>query len=176
VLLGCSASGDGRDRSRGSGGAAGAGGVGGFGRDSGLPGFDGASGCQTTLSGIVYDPAGKLPLFNVVVYVPSEALEPIGQGAGCQTCDGHFSGRPIAAALSDSAGKFRLNLERVPQRENIPLVVQVGKWRRELVIPRATECVDTPVAEGSVGGARRLGRARMSVPKDRHRGFGILDG
>jgi len=162
LLLGCSASGDGRERAHASGGTGGSGGIG-FDRDGGLPGIDGGHGCVTTLSGTVYDPAGKLPLFNVVVYVPSEPLEPISQGAGCQTCDGHFSGRPIAAALSDAAGKFSLNLEHVPQRENIPLVVQVGKWRRELTIPKATECVDTPVAERSV----RLPRDRSegNLPK-----------
>jgi hypothetical protein len=57
-------------------------------------------GCPTSLSGSVYDPAGNLPLYNVVVYVPSETLAPIAEGAGCETCDGNFSGRPVAASVS----------------------------------------------------------------------------
>lgn len=105
-----------------------------------------ASGCATTLSGVARDPAGKLPLYNVVVYVPSEPLAPLVPGASCETCDGNFSGRPIAAAVSDAAGNFTLDITSVPQRENIPLVVQAGKWRRQVILPSATDCANTPVA------------------------------
>src|SRR5689334_23176763 len=70
----------------------------------------GAGGCRTTLSGITRDPAGSLPLYNVVVYVPSEPLAPIARGASCETCDGNFSGRPIAATVSDAAGAFTLDI------------------------------------------------------------------
>src|SRR6185369_18052220 len=87
--------------------------------------------------------AGKLPLYNVVVYVPSEALQPITSGAACETCDGNFSGRPIAAAVSDAAGHFTMDITKVPIRGNIPLVVQAGKWRRQVTIPSATDCSDT---------------------------------
>lgn len=104
------------------------------------PGGPTGSGCTTTVSGVTRDPAGQLPLYNVVVYVPSEPLAPIPRGARCETCDGDFSGRPIAAAVSDAAGKFTLDLTRVPARQNVPLVIQAGSWRREVTIPSVSDC------------------------------------
>jgi hypothetical protein len=120
-------------------------------------------GCATTVSGTVFDPAGKLPLYNVVVYVPSQPLAPIETGASCETCSGNFSGRPIAAALSDAAGRFRLSLDNVPQSEAVPLVIQVGKWRRQITLPAVTACADTPLDDGTV----RLPRDRTEgdLPK-----------
>ena len=61
---------------------------------SGGPGGPSGSGCPTSVSGVTRDPAGQLPLYNVVVSVPSEPLAPIPRGARCETCDGDFSGRP----------------------------------------------------------------------------------
>ena len=104
-----------------------------------------ASGCTTTLSGTTLDPAGTLPLYNVVVYVPSAPLEPLTRGASCETCDGNVSGRPIAATVSDAAGAFTLDISNVPARENIPLVIQAGKWRRQVTVAAATSCADTPL-------------------------------
>src|SRR5689334_3962009 len=79
----------------------------------------------TTLTGTVYDPAGNLPLYNALVYVPNAALEPIQEGVLCDKCGGTPSGQPIATALSDINGKFTLS--GVPSGSNVPLVVQVGK-------------------------------------------------
>src|SRR5262249_10947769 len=99
----------------------------------------------TTVSGTVYDPSGTLPLYNVVVYVPSEPLSPIAEGAACETCDGNFSGKPIAAALSDEAGKFSMDVSTLSVTKDVPVVIQVGKWRREITIPSITACADTPI-------------------------------
>lgn len=113
---------------------------------SGVGGSGGGGfGCPTTVSGTVFDPAGKLPLYNVVVYVPSEPLSPISEGASCETCDGNFSGKPIAAAVSDAAGKFSMDVSNVKTTTNVPVVIQVGKWRREITIPSIKACSDTPV-------------------------------
>jgi hypothetical protein len=57
------------------------------------------TGALTTVSGTVYDPSGTLPLYNVMVYVPNGPLEPLTEGATCNTCDVTVSGTPVATAL-----------------------------------------------------------------------------
>jgi hypothetical protein len=100
-------------------------------------------GATTSISGIVYDPAGVNPLYNVWVYVPNAPLEPIPTGAVCAACTANLSGEPIATAMTDATGRFKL--DGVPTGTNIPLVMQIGRWRRQIVIPTVTGCVDNPV-------------------------------
>lgn len=101
-----------------------------------------AGGATTTISGIVYDPAGNNPLYNAVVYVPNAAVQPLSRGATCDSCSSLFSGSPIAVAQTDAQGRFKL--EKAPDGDNIPLVVQIGKWRRQYTLPKVTSCQDNP--------------------------------
>ncbi|WP_437735747.1 carboxypeptidase regulatory-like domain-containing protein [Sorangium sp. So ce1335] len=107
-----------------------------------------AAGGKTTVSGTVYEPAGKVPLYNVIVYVPNSELDPITDGASCDRCNVTLSGDPIATALTDTKGRFVL--EDVPVGEDIPLVVQIGKWRRKITLPRVEACVDNPLEDGAI--------------------------
>jgi hypothetical protein len=101
---------------------------------------DCGSGPATTVRGTIYDPAGRLPLYNVMVYVPSAELEPIVEGVSCDRCDTTASGRPVAAAITDPSGAFVM--ENVPDGSNIPMVIQMGKWRRQIVLPEVRPCQD----------------------------------
>jgi hypothetical protein len=104
-----------------------------------------APGTSTTVSGTVYDPSGTLPLYNVMVYVPNTALEPLVEGASCNTCDVTVSGNPVTSAITNEAGKFVL--PDVPVGANVPLVIQVGKWRKEVTLANVTACTDNPIVD-----------------------------
>ena len=95
-------------------------------------------GGTTTVSGTVYAPNGTLPLYNVIVYVPNAPLAPMTQGITCDQCGTIASGDPIATTLTDASGHFVLS--NVPAGTNIPLVVQLGKWRRQTTISTVTAC------------------------------------
>jgi hypothetical protein len=95
---------------------------------------------KTTVTGTVYDPGGKLPLYNVMVYVPNAPLDPIVEGVTCDKCGTIASGQPVASALSDAAGNF--TMQDVPVGANIPVVIQTGKWRRQITLPMVRACQD----------------------------------
>ncbi len=100
-------------------------------------------GTTTSLSGVVYTPKGDLPLYNVNVFVPNAALDPIATGASCDRCETPISGNPLVHTTTDAEGKFVLH--DVPAGHDIPLVIQVGKWRRQVTIPDVTPCANTSV-------------------------------
>ena len=97
----------------------------------------------TSISGTVFAPNGTLPLYGVNVYVPATDPGPLDSGAVCARCDAGLQGGALAQAVTDEAGKF--TLQNVPVTDNVPIVVQVGKWRRQIVIPTVTACQDQPV-------------------------------
>jgi hypothetical protein len=119
------------------------------GEDTGI-GFDLDSGVScpegqaTILTGQVVSPAKSNPdpIFNAVVYVPASELEPFKKGVSCAKC-GTLEGvtKFKVAALTGADGKFKL--EGVPNGKNIPIVVQIGRWRRKIVLPEVKACVTT---------------------------------
>ncbi len=103
---------------------------------------------STTISGTIYDPAGVNPLYNIVAYVPNSTPQPFPQGAACAPCSALYTGDPIATALTDAAGNF--TIQNAPDGTNIPLVIQVGKWRKQLTIPTVAACQDNPQPDKSL--------------------------
>jgi hypothetical protein len=100
---------------------------------------------STTISGTIYDPAGKNPLYNVVAYVPNTTPQALTTGAACYSCSDLYTGDPIATSLSGTDGKF--TIPNAPDGTDIPLVIQIGKWRRQLTIPSVARCQDTAVPD-----------------------------
>jgi hypothetical protein len=120
-------------------------------------------GTPTTLSGTVYDPAGKVPLYNVIVYVPSAQVQPLdSSGATCSQCGGTVSGSPVAAVLTDASGHF--TLKNVPAGKNIPLVMQVGKWRRVVTLPSVPACAETAISDPTLTRLPR-NRSEGDIPR-----------
>jgi hypothetical protein len=105
------------------------------------------AGGDTTVSGTVFDPAGLHPLYDVIVYVPSAAVQPFPSGATCDQCSVVASGDPIVTTLTGPDGKFVLH--GVPPGHSIPLVLQLGKWRKQLTIPSVEACRDTKMDDPS---------------------------
>ncbi|HEY1956919.1 MAG TPA: carboxypeptidase regulatory-like domain-containing protein [Polyangiaceae bacterium] len=105
-------------------------------------------GQSTTVSGTVVTatPAqygAPDPIYNAIVYVPNAPLDPFPPGVACDKCGTPVSGNPVALTLSDVKGHF--TLKDVPVGTNIPLVVQIGRWRRQTTISTVNKCVDNPV-------------------------------
>src|SRR5581483_5908413 len=105
-----------------------------------------ANGKTTQLSGTIFMPNGTLPAYNAVVYVPNAPLDNIVAGASCDQCGTNVSGKPIVTTLTDASGHFVLN--DVPAGTDIPLVVQLGKWRRKFILPSVNACEENPVPPG----------------------------
>jgi hypothetical protein len=107
-----------------------------------------AAAAKTTVSGRVFDPAGKVPLYNVVLYVPNAPLDAIPTGPSCDRCDSPVSGKPIASALTDTKGEFVI--DNVPVGTGVPLVIQIGKWRRQITLPEVKPCTDNHVDDANL--------------------------
>ena len=126
----------------------GAGGAGGAGGCTGLQCQQvgcGGGNASTTLTGSVYTPKGDLPLYNAIVYVPNGPVQAFTPGVSCDTCGGAISGNPVTQTLTGPDGTFRL--ENVPAGPNIPLVIQMGRWRRQVVIPNVSPCQVTALTD-----------------------------
>ena len=107
-------------------------------------------GGSTTVTGTVYAPTPSTflppggmpdPLYNAVVYVPNAPVAPFTTGVTCDQCGAPASGSPLVTAVTGYDGRFTLT--DVPVGTNIPLVIQLGRWRRQVVIPNVAPCTTT---------------------------------
>jgi hypothetical protein len=102
----------------------------------------------TTLSGTVRDPAKVNPIYAAVVYVPNQKPDAVPQGLACDRCGARPSGEPLAISLSTANGGFQLT--NVPAGDDIPLVIQVGRWRRIVKVPHVVACSDNVITDADL--------------------------
>jgi hypothetical protein len=104
-----------------------------------------SGGGTTSISGTVFAPNGTLPIYNATVYVPLRTVAPVTTGVTCDRC-AELSGTPLVQTTTDESGHFQLT--NVPATSEVPVVIQVGKWRRQIKVPAVPACVDTVVDTG----------------------------
>ncbi len=117
--------------------------------DAGGIQVDADQGCPagkiTSISGVIYTPAKSSPdpIYNAAAFVPSGEIAAFPRGVRCDKCGALEGTKVRVATLSNSKGQFRL--EGVPAGKNIPFAVQIGRWRRKVVIPEVRACEDNPL-------------------------------
>ena len=87
------------------------------------------------VTGTIYDPSGRNPIYDVAVYIPGTALTELPRGVltGAQACSCSAL-YPSAAYASTSTGvDGSFTLQNVPVGAQ-NLVFQLGKWRRQVPI------------------------------------------
>ncbi len=105
---------------------------------------DCGDGQRTIVSGVVRDPAGRVPVYNAVVYILSGTLSYLPESASCEACADVSA---LSRAFTDETGHFELE---APAGVNVPLVIQIGKWRRELVLPLVKACSKNPTLDAEL--------------------------
>jgi hypothetical protein len=101
-------------------------------------------GVTTTVTGTVYSPNATDPLPDALVYVPNAAVQPFTPGVSCDNCGAAASGSPLVSTVTAVDGTFTLT--NVPVGASIPLVIQLGRWRRQVTLPSVTACVPNAAA------------------------------
>jgi hypothetical protein len=108
-------------------------------------------GAETTVSGTVYDPSGKNPIYNALVYIPSSPVTPLARGvptgADMCSCKSIVPADLVTSMPTGVDGTF--SLKNVPVGDDIQLVAQVGKWRRVMKI-KVEACKDNKQPDGSL--------------------------
>ncbi|HEY5962184.1 MAG TPA: hypothetical protein VIV60_36760, partial [Polyangiaceae bacterium] len=131
------------------------------------------AGKTTRITGKVYDPAGKNPLPNALVYIPNNAADPglkpfPTRTATCDVCGATAAGDPLVSAQTGTDGSFVL--ENVPVGQAISLVIQLGRWRRIFQVDIATPCETNPLPNAG----------KLTMPKNKSEGdvphFAVVTG
>lgn len=104
-------------------------------------------GGTTTITGTVTTPAGNLPIYGALVYVPNAPVAAFPTGVSCDQCGAAASGSPLVSTTTAADGTFLL--PNVPvsdpaKVDNIPVVIQLGRWRKQFTV-QTTACANTVV-------------------------------
>lgn len=108
-------------------------------------------GGTTSISGKVYAPNGADPIPGVIVYIPNGTVQAFTDGVNLTSPNKEdaatlVTGSPLVQATTAADGSFTLT--NVPVGTNIPLVIQAGRWRRQLTVASTSRCANTALAAG----------------------------
>ncbi len=128
----------------------------------------------TTIKGFVYDPANANPLYNVYVYVPVDPtgkLPTLPTGASQNQCSNQTTINAVAVTQTAVDGSFTLT--NVPTGVNIPLVMQSGQWRREIMLKSSavTQCTTNTISTSSCVSAVPSASCALRLPRNHNDGY-----
>ena len=86
---------------------------------------------STSVSGRVTAPNGLDPVYDALVYVPTNVPE-FPQGVQCEACNEPIGGMPVVSTHTAVDGTFTLT--NVPATDGVPLIVQKGRFRRQITL------------------------------------------
>ncbi|MFO0671168.1 MAG: hypothetical protein U0235_16330 [Polyangiaceae bacterium] len=86
------------------------------------------------------------PVPNVVVYVPNGTVQKFSAGVQCSQCGAEVTGNPLVQTTTDYLGNFSLDNVPVPPSGKVPVVIQLGRWRRQLKFD-VTACTDNVLGD-----------------------------
>ncbi len=123
--------------------------------------------CDTRVTGKVYDPSGasptaganNLPLPGIGVFQAAGALTTFSNGVACDTCTS-LESPSITKAVTDATGTFTLT--NVAPSPNARIVVQSGRWRRQVTM-NVPACQTTTVPAGTLRMPKN--RTEGDIPK-----------
>jgi hypothetical protein len=105
------------------------------------------------------------PIPGALVYVPNATVLPFSDGGvTCDQCTDGVSGSPLVSTTTATNGTFTLN--NVPCGVPVPLVIQLGKWRRQITVPAQTCCSTTALTQEQTRLPRKQGEqhANDNIP------------
>ncbi len=115
-------------------------------------------GSDTVVTGRVTAPNGADPIRQAIIYVPTTGVpEKFPPQVSCEACDTPIAGIPVTKTLSNIDGTFELH--HVPVTDQVPIVIQKGRWRR--IVPFAVKKCQR----------NELPAESTSLPRDRIQGI-----
>ena len=134
-------------------------------------------GVTTTITGVVTDPAGNVPLYNATVYIPVDqtgTIPAFTSGVTCSQCAGAVPPDAVASTTTDTTGTFTLTSVPTGSGLIVPIVVQMGKWRREILLSGLTSCTNNVVTTNCTATDKTMCAFRL--PQNQHDGYNPADG
>ncbi len=128
----------------------------------------------TSISGFVYDPANANPLYNVFVYVPVDStgkVPALTTGSSKNQCSNQSTITAVTVTQTAVDGSF--TLKGVPSGVNVPLVMQSGQWRREIMLKASsvTQCVNNTISTSSCVAAIPSADCALRLPRNHTDGY-----
>jgi hypothetical protein len=107
------------------------------------------------------------PIYGAFVYIPNGAVgpptwgtRPFTPGVSCESCASLVTEPPLVGVTTGVDGRFTIT--DAPCGTDIPLVIQLGRWRRQITIPSVACCATTALS----GAQTHLPRTRTGEPGD----------